>query len=722
LNADLTPALIAAGGGSAMLAGIWLHERRRDEVMRGSRVRCSLRFPVALDAAAATVALSTLAGLSERMELVFEVALSADGVAHALLVPETVRASVVSGLAGAIPSLRVLEASAPEQAPSRVAVRLFVPTPCVLDTHHPEAPLRTLAGLPMRPDEQVVVRLAVRPDRPRLLPASDSSAREVRDAERAWREKTRVPVGFQVAGLTLIRAASAARASELAGHLASVWRSRRGPVGGLRLTSERTGRSMAALPATKHSSGWLSPEELLPLLMLPLGETAVPGVTVGGRELPVPREMPSRGRRLFVGRDAFGVERPVILDATAARHHAVIVGPSGVGKSALLATSALSDIAHGYAGAAIDPKADFTTSVLERVPTRHQGRIVVLDPGDDSRPTPAIDVLHSGDPDACADVLIRTFKAMFPDWGIRSETWGRLGLRTLCEIPDATLADLGRLYSEESFRRAAVARLDDPFLISAWQSYEALSPAAKVDVVQAPLARVMALLSRPKVRAVLASPDPKLDIARLFDERKFLLVSLAPGVLGEAAPLIGAAVMFAIWSAIEARVTVEPAKRHPIFLSVDELATLTGGLPMGFELVAERARGLGAGLTVALQTLSRIPEPTRSALVGNAATFISFRAPAEEASAIARQLPGLSPEDVMALGRFEVAARVGTGLGSAFSTITGRTEPLPPATGLGAAIRDASAARYGTQLQPDARPAEPDQDRDLPVGTERRNT
>jgi hypothetical protein len=50
----------------------------------------------------------------------------------------------------------------------------------------------------------------------------------------------------------------------------------------------------------------------------------------------------------------------------------------------------------------------------------------------------------------------------------------------------------------------------------------------------------------------------------------------------------------------------------------------------------------------------------------------------------------------MALGRFEVAARVGTGSGSGVSVVTGRTEPLPPETGQAEAIRDRSAQRYGT--------------------------
>ena len=66
--------------------------------------------------------------------------------------------------------------------------------------------------------------------------------------------------------------------------------------------------------------------------------------------------------------------------------------------------------------------------------------------------------------------------------------------------------------------------------------------------------------------------------------------------------MVGAALISVIWSAIEARVALRPDKRHPVFLFIDELATVTNGVPYSWELVAERARGLGAGLTVAIQT------------------------------------------------------------------------------------------------------------------------
>ncbi len=657
----------------------------------------NLRFPLGLDPAVAQAALDGLSGLPSTSELILEVAARGDTITHGLWVPASVRSSAASVLDGVIGSVRLGEMGPLRRENATVALRLSVAGHSVLSSENATAASRSLlAGLAgVRDGEQVILRWALAPGPAGGTRPGSSSDPGAQEVERAWRRKVAQP-GFTVSGLLIVHA-SKGRAIELAGHVRSVIRARRGQAGAIRVTRTSRARRLDAMPGVTRASGWLSNAELLALLGWPLGSEVAANVAVGSRELRVARRVPSRGRRLFIGRDSHG-ERPVALDATAARHHMLVCGPSGVGKSVLLTRCVLDDLLAGYGGVVIDPKGDLVDGIVERVPAGHADRIAIVDPGDASRPLPGLAVLFGGDPDARAEVFSGALKSIFGTaWGVRSEAYGRLAIRTLSEVPGASLADMGRLFFEEPFRRSAVARLRDPFLISSWQSYESLSPGAQAEHVQAPMARVMTLLSRPRVRAILASAEPKLDVGQLLEEKKWLLVSLAPGVLGEAgATLVGAALMYVVWSSIEARVTLAPEQRHPVFIYADELATLTNGVPFGFELLAERARGLGAGLTVALQTLERVGEPTRSALLGNAATFISFRAGATEASLVARQLPGLSEADVMALGRFEVAARVGTGAGSSVSVVTGRTEPLPPPTGQAERIRDRSAARYGT--------------------------
>ncbi|HEV3322093.1 MAG TPA: hypothetical protein VG147_07895 [Solirubrobacteraceae bacterium] len=720
MNEAIMPGAVAASGGAAMLAGIHLWERKRDNAMRASRVRLALRFPLGANTTSATVALSGVAGIADWAECVFEVAVTAEGVRHSVLVPAAVRESVASVLRAALPGLRLTRASAPEGR-ATFALKIFVPTPVTLATDNADATLPMLAALRLASSEEVIVRWAVRPDSPGALRQHEPLDRASKETERLWRQKTTTP-GFGVAGLVLVKAEPASRARALGAHVASLIRSRRGAVGALRLTSERGGRSLASLPKTTRTSGWMNSAELLPFLMWPVGDQLIPGLEVGAaRELDVPRHVPREGRRLFIGRDGGG-ERPVALSPEAAVHHMAVVGPTGAGKSVLLANCVLSDIATGaIGGVVIDPKGpDLINTILDHVRPEDAPRIVVLDPGD-ARPIPGVALFAGGDPDLRAEALTGALRSTFADvWSVRSDYYVRLAVHALSAVPGATIANIGDLFFNAAYRRDAVARLSDSFQIAAWQHYEQqLSVAARAEHVQAPMARVMALLNMPRVRAVLASPAPTLDIPKLLSEKKWLLISLSPGQLGEGPAMFVASVLaYLVWSSIESRSALAPEERSPVALFVDELATLTRGVPFSFELLAERARGLGTSIGVSLQTTGRVPEPTRSSLLGNVATLITFRAAADEAARLSRELPGLSAQDVMSLGRFEVAARVGVGAGSAVAVVTGRTEPLGEPTGQAEAIRERSASEYGAAT-PESGPREtPPPDEEL--GRQRR--
>jgi hypothetical protein len=81
----------------------------------------------------------------------------------------------------------------------------------------------------------------------------------------------------------------------------------------------------------------------------------------------------------------------------------------------------------------------------------------------------------------------------------------------------------------------------------------------------------------------------------------------------------------------------------------------------------------------------------------NAATLVAFRQNADDARLLARELNGVSAEDLQALGQFEITARIGLGDGAIAPPATGLTFPPTPPTSDPNTIREASAARYGME-------------------------
>jgi hypothetical protein len=635
---------------------------------------------------------------------VAEVAADAGGVHHLLHVPKGELASVRAVFEAAVPGLR-LEPATVAQAWEGVtfAVRFFTPKTALLATDDPEAARTLLGGLTaLADDERVALRWALRPGgaAPDQAPTNAPTLQEA-TAQRVTRLRQSQP-GFAVAGLLLVQAPTRARATELARHVEAAVRSRRSVGAGMLVRSARV-LDATVMPSTFRRRGWLSTAEALGLLGWPLGDEVVSGVEVGAaRQLPARRSVARSGRPLFTGYDARG-PRPIALPPEAALHHLAVVGPSGVGKSALLARGVLADMAAGRGGVLMDPKGDTAAAVLERVPPEHSNRVVVLDPSEPG-PVPGLDLFAAGDPDLRSDVVLGALAAIYGEaWVPRAETYLRLGLRTLAEQPRPVLSDWLRLFTDAPFRAQAVGRLSDPVLRMAWANFEALSPAEQAQHIAPGLNRLITLLARPAVRNVLAQEEPRLDLRRLLDERKWLIVSLAPGPLGEpAARLIGAILMYLVWSVVEARAALPQKDRHPISLVLDELQSLET-LPFGLEYLFERARGLGCGVTVATQALGRLPESTRRSLLGNVGSLVSFRLNHDEATRVAHELPGLAARDLQALRRFEVAARVSSGLGSGVAVMTGRTEPLPAPTGMAGRIRQRSRDQYGGEA-PDIAP------------------
>ncbi|MFN8103917.1 MAG: type IV secretory system conjugative DNA transfer family protein [Acidimicrobiia bacterium] len=439
--------------------------------------------------------------------------------------------------------------------------------------------------------------------------------------------------------------------------------------------------------------------ELAGLVGWPVGVVQLPSLKLGAARLLAPASViPTTGT--VIGWSTYpGGRRPLALDIEARLRHVHLLGPTGTGKSTLLANMICSDLAAGHGVIVVDPKGDLVADVLERVPPERRADVIVLDPADVERPV-GLNPLAVAD-GASAEVVVENLLGLFrslyaSSWGPRTDDIFRAALLTLAMSGGATLCEVPLLLTNPSYRHRLVGRLDDPVGLAPFGGwYDGLKDAARWAASGPVLNKVRAFSMRPTVRAIVGQAQPKLSLTRVLAEGKVLLVSLASGLLGEeAANLLGALVVAELWHATKARASTAADQRRPFMAYLDEWQNLLH-LPTPMASVLAEARGLGLGLTLAHQSLTQLPTAARDAVLANARSRVCFQLPSADARLISRDLSGLfTADDLMGLGAYEVMLAA-FAAGSTQPPATAETMPMAPTLGGGAVLRTASRSRFG---------------------------
>lgn len=441
----------------------------------------------------------------------------------------------------------------------------------------------------------------------------------------------------------------------------------------------------------------LSAAEILCLNGWPVGQGDLPA-TPGAH----PRYLPLPGARDRSRVFATGVQEQsgqrLGIGIGDALLHTVLLGPTGAGKSTVMANLALADIRAGRGVLLIDPKTDLVTDLLARIPPERHGDVVVIDP---TSPRPVgLNPLAPGSgnrrPEVVADAVLATFKTLFADaWGVRIEQVLTAGLLTLARTPGATLVDLPLLLTNPAYRHRVTTTVADPLgTRQFWDSYESLSQAQHMQWIAPVLTRLQTFLIRPQLRATLGQSAPSFDLADLLSQRRIVLVSLNKGVLGpESARLLGSLLVGQLWPLVLARATIRPERRHVVSTYVDEVQDYLA-LPGDLADALAQARSLGVAFHLAHQYRTQLPPHLRAGIDANAHNKIVFGLSATDAAETARLVPGLEAADFQLLPRFGVYARtVYRGQTQPWARAT--TLPLPPVTTDPVELRAASASRYG---------------------------
>jgi len=437
-------------------------------------------------------------------------------------------------------------------------------------------------------------------------------------------------------------------------------------------------------------------QELSQLLAWPYGEHEFSGVSrVRSKYVPAALHTLGTDRVIAVTAEK---QRPTIHIATKdALLHTHVLGPTGVGKSAVLLNLAVQDMAENRGVIVVDPKGDLISELLVRIPMHRQSDVIILDPNDASRPVGLNPLANSQRPTALvADDILSIFHRLYGSlFGPRTQDILHAGLLTLGTVPDMSLSVLPILFTNPAFRYRLISQIHDPLgLSSFWSWYDSLSDAERLNVTAPLMNKLRAFLLRPAMRRVIGQSHPKFDMNDVFTKHKILLVNLAKGTLGsETSQLFGSLVISQIWQTIQQRINQPPESRSPVFVYIDEMQDYLN-LPIPIEEILAQSRSYGVGMVLAHQHLNQLPSELRSGVMTNARNRICFQLDHDDAVTMAKSATKLDPSDFEHLARFQVYARL-VAKGSIMPWCSGTTLPPVEPTNDGRKLIELSRRRYG---------------------------
>ena len=351
----------------------------------------------------------------------------------------------------------------------------------------------------------------------------------------------------------------------------------------------------------------------------------------------------------------FGVKAPD------RRRHMYIIGKTGTGKSTLVANLAISDIRNGKGMCIIDPHGDLCETILDYIPSYRINDVIYLDPSDLTHAflLNPLEVTDSYQMELVVSGIVATFHKIYGEsWGPRLEYILRNTLMTVVRVPNPTLLMVPEMLTNDKFRADALKHVDDPILKSFWENeFANMTDKLRAESISPILNKVGQFISSRFIRNIISHPKSTIDLQKIMDEGKILLLNLSQGRLGEDnSALLGAMFITKIQLAAMNRVSIPEPQRRDFYLYVDEFQNFA---TTSFIKILSEARKYRLNLILANQYISQIEPNVRGAIFGNVGTMMSFLVGAEDAGYMAREFTErFKEEDLLALGNYQAIVKL----------------------------------------------------------------
>lgn len=364
----------------------------------------------------------------------------------------------------------------------------------------------------------------------------------------------------------------------------------------------------------------------------------------------------------FFGETSFRQERKKFgIKIDDRRRHVYFIGKTGMGKTGVLRNMIIQDIQAGHGVGFVDPHGEAAEELLDFIPKERIKDVVYFNPADLDYPISfnVMEHVPTEQRHLVASGMMGVFKKIWPDvWSARMEYILNNTILSLLEYPGSTLLGINRMLADSEYREKVVDKIKDPVVKSFWvQEYSKYSQRYEVEATAAIQNKIGQFISAPIIRNIIGQTVSSVDMRKIMDEKKILILNLSKGRIGEdASKLLGGLLITKLQLAAMSRVDIPEEERKDFFLYVDEFQNFA---TESFATILSEARKYRLDLTLAHQYISQMEDVVRDAVFGNVGTLVSFRIGAEDAEHLEKEFyPEFTAADLVNLPKYNIYIRL----------------------------------------------------------------
>jgi len=373
------------------------------------------------------------------------------------------------------------------------------------------------------------------------------------------------------------------------------------------------------------------------------------------RKAPAPDNLTRDG--LLMGYNVYrGRQMEIRIRREDRRRHMYTIGMTGTGKSWFIEGMMMQDIANGEGCCYIDPHGDAIEHILRRIPPERAEDVVILDPGDVSRPI-GLNLLEfktQEEKTFAINELMAIFDKLYDlkaTGGPMFEQYFKNSAALVMGDPESgsTLLEISRVLADEDFRAYKLSKCQDQMVVDFWEkeAQKAGGEASLANMVPYITSKMSPFVSNDYVRPIISQQNSTIDFADIMNSKKILLIKLAKGKIGQLnSNLLGMLVIGKLLMAALGRADMAEDDRKDFYLYVDEFQNY---LTDSMEIILSEARKYRLCLSIAHQYVGQLVKNNdtkfKDAIFGNVGTKCCFRIGVDDAEAMTKEFAGIFNEN-----------------------------------------------------------------------------